>query len=261
MHEVVVTMEIKIDGKKLSAENGETILAVARRAGIDIPTLCHHDALGSVGACRVCVVEICRKGRDEKRIVSSCQYPAEDGLSVSTQSSLVRELRQTILSLLVARCPEVGAIRELAETYGEIVEYERFNEKERCILCYLCVRTCAAVGPNAIAAVGRGKLKEIAPPFHEEAEACVGCGSCARICPTGCISMEDTEDTRNIWGREFELVKCEVCGTPLITRDYLGYAVEKSGLAESYYTTCAPCKRKALAERFASIGVIQGSGE
>jgi NADH dehydrogenase/NADH:ubiquinone oxidoreductase subunit G len=254
-------MEIKIDGKKLNAEKGETILAVAKRAGIDIPTLCHHEALEPVGACRLCVVEIRRKGRDETRIVTSCQYPAEEGLSVSTQSELVREQRQTTLSLLAARCPEVGVIRELAERYGDVIEYKRYDEKEKCILCYLCTRTCAAVGPEAIAAVGRGRLKEIAPPFHGEAEACVGCGSCARICPTGCISMEDTDNTRKIWGREFELVKCEACGMPLITKEYLRYAVEKSGLEESYYTTCAPCKQKALAERFASIGVIQGSGE
>ena len=73
--------------------------------------------------------------------------------------------------------------------------------------------------------------------------------------------MEDTADTRKIWGREFTLVKCEACGTPIMTKDYMEHAVRKHGLDESCCTTCAPCKRKALAKRFSTIGVIAGAGE
>lgn len=256
-------MNITIDGKKLSAEEGETILEVARRAAIDIPTLCHHDALEPVGACRVCVVEIAHADDvGGKRIVTACQYPVEDGMTVWTKSPLVVEQRQTTLSLLVARCPNVKAIRDMAEQYGgEVAEYTSFDEDEKCILCYLCTRTCAAVGPEAIAAVGRGKIKEIAPPFHGAAEACIGCGSCARVCPTGCIEMVDEDGKRRIWGRELELITCDSCGAPIITKAYRDHAVQAYDLDESYYTTCAACKRTLLAKRMSGIGVIDGAGE
>ncbi len=244
-------MEITIDGKRIDVTEGETILDVTRRVGIDIPTLCHHDALEPVGACRLCVVEISRNGRSD--IVTSCQYPVEEGLVVSTDSDGVREQRQTILSLLLARCPNVQVVRDLAERYGEIVPYKTFDESEKCILCYLCTRTCRAVGPEAISAVGRGKAKEIAPPFHGAAEACVGCGSCYRVCPTGCIEMEDTASSRKIWGREFELVKCDTCGAATITTAYRDYAVERCSLDTSYFSTCPSCKEKQTAKRFAAV--------
>lgn len=244
-------MEITINGKRMDVAQGETILEVARRAGIDIPTLCHHDALESVGACRLCVVEISRNGR--KDIVTSCQFPVEEGLEVFTESERVREQRQTILSLLLARCPSVPVVRELSARYGETVSYKTFNQDEKCILCYLCTRTCAAVGPEAISAVGRGKAKEIAPPFHGAAEACVGCGSCHRVCPTKCIEMEDTAKSRKIWGRELEFVACDSCGAPTLTRAYRDYAVKRYGLDESFFSTCASCKEKQTAKRFAAV--------
>jgi bidirectional [NiFe] hydrogenase diaphorase subunit len=244
-------MQITIDGKQMDVVEGETILEVTRRMGIEIPTLCHHDALESVGACRLCVVEVSRNGW--KDIVTSCQYPVEDGLEVFTDSERVREQRQTVLSLLLARCPDVPVVRDLAARYGEVIPYKTFDESEKCILCYLCTRTCAAVGPEAIAAVGRGKAKEIAPPFHGAAEACVGCGSCYRVCPTGCIEMEDTPEGRKIWGREFEFVKCDTCGAPMLTTAYRDYVVKRYSLDESYYTTCPSCKEKQTAKRFGAV--------
>jgi bidirectional [NiFe] hydrogenase diaphorase subunit len=252
-------MEITIDSRKIEAAEGETILSVARRAGIDIPTLCHHDALEPVGACRVCVVEISQNGW--KRVVTSCQFPVRPGLEVWTDSERVRAERQTVLSLLVARCPGVAEIRAMAERHGGIVPYKTFDAEERCILCYRCTRACAAVGPEAISAVGRGQVREIAPPFHGPAEACIGCGACYRICPTQCIEMRDTGEVREIWGRRFELSKCAVCGKPTITKAYRDYVVNRHGLDESYFDTCAACKSKEAAERFATVGAMLKAGE
>jgi NADH dehydrogenase/NADH:ubiquinone oxidoreductase subunit G len=230
---------------------------VARRNGIPIPTLCHHEALEPVGACRLCVVEITHDDWGGwKGLVTSCLYPVEQGLIVQTDCASVQRQRQTVLDLLLARCPESEVIRELAEKHGEVTHYEPFTDGSKCIMCYLCVRACAKVGCHAISAVNRGTLKEIAPPFQGAPDACVGCGSCATICPTGHIEMTDVGGTRKIWGREFALTACDECGAPLITEDYRAFAAERDGLSEDYYTTCAECKKKSLAARFDRVGSL-----
>ncbi|MDJ0762608.1 MAG: 2Fe-2S iron-sulfur cluster-binding protein [Myxococcota bacterium] len=248
-------MHIFINGKKLIATKGETVLSVAKRNRVDIPTLCHHDALEPVGACRLCTVEITHEDWNGwKGLVTSCLYPVVDGLVVATDSPAVVRLRQTILDLLVARCPESAVIRDLAEKHGPVTEYKRHTDGSKCIMCYLCTRACAAVGCHAISAVNRGTLKEIAPPFHQDAIACVGCGTCAAICPTGHIQMTDKPRTREIWGRTFDFIQCEDCGAPVITAAYRDFAVQHQKLDESYYTTCTACKKKRTAQRFSTVG-------
>ena len=96
--------KLTIDGKVLLAEEGKTLLEVARANSIDIPTLCYHPALEPFGACRLCIVEITIRGR--KRLVTSCNYPAEEGLEVYTASEGVIEARKWLLEVLLARCPK-----------------------------------------------------------------------------------------------------------------------------------------------------------
>jgi bidirectional [NiFe] hydrogenase diaphorase subunit len=247
-------IHILIDGRRIEARPNETVLAVARRSSIHIPTLCHHEALEQVGACRLCLVEIARKSHpDKKEIVTSCEFPAEDGLSVETRSEAVRRQRQTILSLLFARCPDVELLRKLADDEGGLLDYRRFEGRDNCIMCTLCTRTCAVLGIEAITAVGRGSHKEIAPPFHGAAELCIGCGACHRICPTKCIEMKDTKDTRGIWGREFRFIHCEVCGAPTVTEEVAAFCATKYKLDAGYYKTCATCKKNQTASKFLSI--------
>ncbi len=248
------TMHVWIDGTKTTATDGETILAAAKRIGVHIPTLCHHEALESVGACRLCLVEISRKSSPEKtQIVTACEYPVEDDLVVKTRTTPVMRQRQTILSLLAARCPDIAMIRDLADKEGGLLDFERFKGHDNCIMCTLCTRSCAALGIEAITPVGRGSHKEIAPPFHGPAELCVGCGTCARICPTGCIEMTDTQTTRKIWGREFRFVACEVCGAPTITEEFMAYTLKRHGLDESFYKLCATCKKNRTAAEFGRL--------
>jgi len=249
-------MYIYIDGKKLFASEGETILEVARRNGFDIPTLCHHDALEGVGACRLCMVEIThRDWGGWKGLVTSCLYPVEDEIEVSTSSEAVLRSRQTTLDLLAARCPDSEVIRWLVEENGEpSTQYKQATDGSKCIMCYLCVRACEKMGCSAIGTVNRGVSKEISTPFHENAESCVGCGSCAAICPTGHIEMEDSRTERKIWGKTFKFVPCEVCGAPIITEEYRDYAVANRDLPADYYTTCAACKKESLADRFGKVG-------
>jgi bidirectional [NiFe] hydrogenase diaphorase subunit len=183
---------IVIDGKEIGAREGQTILEAARKVGIYIPTLCYHEALSASGACRLCSVEITTK-RGRSRIVVSCLYPVEEGLVVDTRSDKVIRLRRGILELLIARCPEVSKIQELAKELR--VRGSRFElEQENCILCGLCVRVCNEIAEaKAISFVNRGVKKEVAPPFFNISQTCIGCGGCAYVCPTRAITIENNQ--------------------------------------------------------------------
>jgi bidirectional [NiFe] hydrogenase diaphorase subunit len=236
---------LNIDGREFKAEKGQTILQVARENGIDIPTLCHHEAIEPYGACRLCIVEI-SKGKRTK-IVTSCLYPVEEGLEVKTASPRVISNRKMLLELLLARCSKNKVIKELASQMG--IEQPTFKleylEDNDCIVCGLCVRACEqVVGVSAISLVNRGITKEPASPFLEPATACIGCGSCYYICPTGAIKMEDKGDTRIIynWKVEFKLKKCKVCGNYWAPEKQLEYIRKQWNLPEDFFDICPNCK-------------------
>ena len=171
-----------IDGKSVTAEQGTTILEAARAAGIGIPTLCEHPTVEAYGACRMCMVEITVRGR--KRLVTSCNYEAAEGLEVQTASERVRKSRKMTIELLLARCPEVDALQRLAKAYG--VKQARFpKEQDDCILCGLCVRVCRErMGVGAADFVGRGASMRVDTPYERKSEACITCGACTFVCPT-----------------------------------------------------------------------------
>src|SRR4030042_2318695 len=131
---------LNIDDKEVTGEDGMTILEVARDAGINIPTLCYHEKLEPYGACRLCLVEIGTPPRT--RLVTSCVYPAADGLVVKTRSEREIQTRKMLLELLLARAPGAKIIKDLAEEYG-VVKARLRRTATFCILCGLCVRYCA----------------------------------------------------------------------------------------------------------------------
>jgi heterodisulfide reductase subunit A len=183
-------VNLTIDGKAVTAEEGTYILQAAKANNIDIPTLCYHPALEPFGACRLCTVEINSRGR--KRLVTSCNYPVEEGLEVRTDSEEVIKGRKVIVELLLARCPNVPVLQELAKEYG--IEKPRFKLtlEDDCILCGLCARICEErMGVSAINFVGRGLERRIDTPFEVQSEVCMACGACAFVCPTGAIKLED----------------------------------------------------------------------
>ena len=176
---------LKIDGLDVKAIEGTAVLDAAKKLGIRIPTLCHNSALEPFGACRVCSVEI-TDHRGRKKIVTSCNYPVSEGLVVETKNEKVYRTRQLLLELLLARCPNVKKIQDLAREYG--IEKPKFwvgDPEEDCILCGLCARVCEElVGVSAINFANRGVEREVTAPYHTISDDCVGCGACAIVCPT-----------------------------------------------------------------------------
>lgn len=183
-------IDLKINDKKVRAIEGSTILAIARKMNISIPTLCYHPDLSPYGGCRLCVVEI--KDGKESRIVTSCNFPAKDGIEVYTHSERIVEIRKGIIELLISRSPNTAILQKIAKEVG--LEKSRFDiesKGENCILCGLCVRTCKEiVGVSAIGFSNRGTRKRVEIPFGVNYEDCIACGACEYICPTGAIKME-----------------------------------------------------------------------
>jgi coenzyme F420-reducing hydrogenase beta subunit len=196
-------LKLKIDDHLIETDGAGTILEAARGAGIRIPTLCYHPALEPYGACRLCSVEIEKNGR--KRIVTACNYPVEDGLVVKTSSPEIIDIRKMIVELLLARCPKESRLQELAKEYG--IDEPRFKlDDETCILCGLCTRVCEElVGVSAISAVNRGVERGVDAPYMDLSEDCIGCGSCALVCPTNAIKgMKNIFPTTPEDAREIE---------------------------------------------------------
>ena len=203
-------LTIEINGKKLEAEKGETILAVARRNAISIPTLCHMDGLAPSGACRMCVVDV----EGVPNLLTACSYPVADGMKVRTHSPRAVETRKMIVQLLLANHPDdclyCGRssncdLQQLARDLGvdrreyrgskndrplDVSGPSLMRDPDKCILCGKCVRVCEDVqGVSAIDFVGRGSKTVIGTAFSQglAASSCVNCGQCVTICPTGAL--------------------------------------------------------------------------
>lgn len=176
---------LKINGQKVAAEEGTTLLQAAKAAGINIPTLCSHEELEPAGVCRFCMVEISKGGK--RRLVTSCVYPVENGLDVLTESERVNKVRRMILELLLPVAPS-GPVSALARQYG--VEKSRFEpdvgeQPTNCTLCGLCVRYCQQIGGQyAVGFLGRGVNRKVAL-MPDKGEECIFCRQCYKICNSG----------------------------------------------------------------------------
>ncbi|MBW1703183.1 MAG: FAD-dependent oxidoreductase, partial [Deltaproteobacteria bacterium] len=138
--------------------------------------------------CRLCTVELFDGRRT--RFVTACNYPIWEGMEVNTDTEAIREGRKLIVELLLARCPDVPLLKELATKYD--IKEPRFKEEgDDCILCGLCVRICEKMGNSALSLTGRGVDIKVDTPFHVQTDVCMACGACAFVCPTGHIKLED----------------------------------------------------------------------
>ncbi len=176
------TIHLEIDGKNVEASEGMTVLEAASKAGITIPTLCHHEKLEPFGGCRICIVEV--ESNDWTKRVVSCVYPAEENLVVRTRTEKIDQIRKMILELLLAHAPDSPELLEMAQEYG--ADKDRFEkESSFCIHCGLCVRYCDEVKKlNAVGFVDRGIRKEISFIPEIAAKECWDCKECFPLCPT-----------------------------------------------------------------------------
>jgi NADH dehydrogenase/NADH:ubiquinone oxidoreductase subunit G len=233
-------LKININGKDCIAEKGETILNVAKRNYIDIPTLCHNDSLKPYGVCRLCVVELEEDGK--KRIVPSCVYKvSKEGLIVKTDTEDVKNTRREIIELFLAKAPVAEVLKVLAEEYS-IDEIKVQIERTDCISCALCIRACSEiVGTNALG-FSKGMPKKETRPYFERPDNCIGCGTCVQICPTKCIKMEDKDGKRILKllnnELELELIRCKKCNDFFVTRTLLDLINKTTGSDLQFCLNC-----------------------
>jgi NADH dehydrogenase/NADH:ubiquinone oxidoreductase subunit G len=234
-------VNIIIDGQKVKAEKGATLLESARNLKIDIPTLCYHKDLSPFGACRLCMVEV--KSNGKWKLTTSCTTPAEEGMEIKTTSEKVKESRKFAAAMLYYKYPGDRTVREIARKLGIAADHGKESTDE-CVLCGLCVRACREiVEVSALNFEDRGLDRNVEEPKIEfNPSACIGCGSCAFVCPTAYVKMADTGKTRTIWNKVFKMAKCQVCGRSFAPEEQLEYISKKTGVPMSKLLVCTSCR-------------------
>ena len=222
-----------IDGREVQAAEGTTILDACRRLGVDTPTLCYLETLTPVNVCRVCVVEV----EGSRVLVPACSRKLEAGMKIQTDSERVRHSRRVVMELLGSSvdmsltAPEVdgwmtrygvdvkrfGPGAATVEQPVKIDNASYVRDYSRCILCYKCVEACGADAQNtfALGVAGRGFDARISTEFDVGLpdSACVYCGNCIGVCPTGALMFKSEYDMRQAgtWDESQQTVTQTVC--------------------------------------------------
>jgi formate dehydrogenase alpha subunit len=204
-------IKVTIDGRQVTAEKGATILEAAQENGIDIPTLCHHQDLTPLGACRICVVEV----EGSRTLVGSCHTPITEGMVIHTHSDKVLATRRMIVELMLAShcgscfmcekantCElrqiaadlEVGLPRfQVRKHYYPLEDISPYIVRDltKCVMCRRCVRACREIaGQNVFAIAYRGYDAKVVVDDDQpiDKEVCRDCDICISYCPTGALS-------------------------------------------------------------------------
>jgi len=226
------SIEIKIDGQAVSVAAGSTILDAAKKLGIETPTLCFLESLTPVNVCRVCVVEL----EGSRTLVPACSRKVEPNMSIQTDSERVRLSRRLVLEFLAssvdlstaptmpeyldryhARPDRFGATRATVAQLVKIDNDLYVRDYSKCVLCYKCVEACGVDAQNtfAIAVAGRGFSAHIATEYEVPLtdSACVYCGNCIGVCPTGALMFKSEYEMRKAgtWDESRQTQRDTVC--------------------------------------------------
>ncbi|HAA90525.1 MAG: 2Fe-2S iron-sulfur cluster domain with dehydrogenase [Thermoanaerobacterales bacterium 50_218] len=244
---------VTINGRSVPIKGAKTVLEIARREGIWIPTLCNHPGLPPYGACRLCLVEV--KAGAKPGLAASCTLPATDGLVVETDTPRVQRTRKILIKLLLERAPEAEVVKDLAKKLGVVPPAEQVAAPEttRCILCGLCVRACESIGSSAIGFAFRGSRRKVMPPFGKPALECLGCQACVQVCPTGEVvfTISGNRLQGEPWRSEVELKECASCGRLFAPRPLVEHLKERFGFDFAGEELCPECRRQAMAAKLA----------
>src|SRR2546425_12639095 len=271
---------ITIDGREVDVTEGSTILDACRRLGVDTPTLCQLDNLTPVNVCRVCVVEL----EGARVLVPACSRKVEAGMKVQTNSERVKHSRRLVLELLASSVDMSlcsAQVQGWMARYGAVssrfgagvataaqpvkVDNELYvRDYSRCILCYKCVEACGVDAQNtfAIGVAGRGFDAHISTEFDTPLpqSACVYCGNCITVCPTGALMAKTEFDLRAAerWKEPEQTVTdtiCPFCGVGCTLRLHVqdGRIVKASSPHDNSITLGNLCVKGRFGWRFVQV--------
>ncbi len=220
-----MTNTLYINGKPVEYTNEPNLLEVIKKAGFSVPTLCYRPDLTKYGACRMCVVEV-EYPNGRVMVNSSCTMPPEPNIKVKTNTQRVRNIRKTVLELLLSNhdrecttCERSGSceLQQYSEEYGiKNLKYVQKSEKDylpvdcsnpsivrdsnKCILCGACVRACNEYQGHSVLGFANRGSKTVVQPMGGKALAevdCVYCGQCKAVCPTGALTIKN--EVNDVW--------------------------------------------------------------
>lgn len=261
-------IEIRINGISYQAEEGKTILDIARKNGIDIPTLCYMEGVSDIGSCRLCAVEV----EGFSNLLPACRTKAKDGMVIITASDRLTEYRKEMLKLILTNhnqdcmsCPANGTCElqlmcnryevEHAEHDGNRKKIEQkmpvlagnpyiTYDPSKCIHCQRCVNVCHNIACNGTLGNSRsGTFHIVDAPFGENYKEteCESCGNCASVCPTGALTLKREKSYRE-WETKKVLTTCPHCATGcqfyLVVKDDRIVNVEPANGPSNHHRLC-----------------------